>query len=225
MELWRSIASYASVFKCEWEAEFGKMDDEPEVLCLEMLEGKTPIAIRSTAAAAKIFLCLMLINRLKSLNIRQKTWRKITGFVEVDAHDLSEDAKCCLICREPLGKANELGEIETPIQVVACCGNVFGKTCLQKWYSECIGAKCPLCKADVASLLLDKLFDDPDREHRIWLEREKRLSINLDDWDSGIIPDDPEDSPTDVSHHDELRGSRNSQGQFVDKYNGVERDG
>lgn len=157
-DAWNQICEYASLFKRQWEEEFGLMDDDHTLPDSTPYPNKTPITIRSTGSAAKMFLCLMLVNRALALDARRTFQRNETCFSEVAVEDLAEDDRACPICREPLGIPNADGEVEMPIRVVACCGNYFGLNCLRTWYSETEVPMCPLCKCKASSLFLEKLF-------------------------------------------------------------------
>ena len=148
---------YAKEFKRDWERMFRKMDDDHTILPDTPLKGTTPVAVRSTGAAAKILFCLMLVNRLLALDARRTYWRNETCFLQVTVESLPEDVKICHICQETLGSPNEDGEIEMPVRVIACCGNYFGGNCLRKWYGDFDNGKCPLCNWPASSLFREKL--------------------------------------------------------------------
>jgi hypothetical protein len=133
---------------------------------------------------------------------RRRDWREIIGFKDIPLKELPGDIKDCHICQQPLGVPDEDGEIEMPIQVVACCGNYFGANCLRRWYGEFENAKCPLCKWTASTSFLDKLCyegkedaidvdDDLDKESAT--ARMGSVRVSTPDVD-----DDLEDGETDI---------------------------
>lgn len=168
------IEKYVKHFKREWEEKFGKMDGT-DLLWLSLHVEPPFYHNLSTGDAAKKFFGLMLRTRLQAMEERRRSWRAILAFIDVPLKKLPEDLKDCHICQQPLGVPDDDGEVEMPIQVVACCGNYFGANCLRRWYGEFENAKCPLCNWTASTIFLDKLCyegeedgldidDDLDRE-------------------------------------------------------------
>jgi hypothetical protein len=156
------IEKYARLFRYEWEEIFGRMDGT-EMLWIYRYVEPPFLHILSTGDAAKMFFRLMLLTRLQSLEERRRNWRDIIGFRGIPLKKLPEDVKNCHICQQPLGVPNDDGEMEMPIQVIACCGNYFGANCLRRWYGEFENTKCPLCKWTASSSFLEKLcYEDKD---------------------------------------------------------------
>jgi hypothetical protein len=171
------IKKYTTVFKHEWEEVFGSMDGTDALWLPHDVEPPFYHSL-STGDAARKFFGAMLRTRLQAMEKRRLEWRQIISFEEIPLKKLPEDVKDCHICQQPLGVPDEDGEIETPIRVVACCGNYFGANCLRRWYGEFENAKCPLCKWTASTSFLEKLCyeatedgldvgDDLDKESAI----------------------------------------------------------
>lgn len=195
------IEEYTRLFKHEWEEMFRKMDGS-DMHWLPLHVGSSFYHNLSTGDAARMFFGLMLYTRLQAMERRRRDWREIIGFKDIPLKELPGDIKDCHICQQPLGVPDEDGEIEMPIQVVACCGNYFGANCLRRWYGEFENTKCPLCKWTASTSFLDKLCyegkedaidvdDDLDKESATARMGSVRVS-------TPAVDDDLEDGETDI---------------------------
>jgi hypothetical protein len=150
------IEKYVRLFEQKWEDIYGKMDRTEILWCPFDGQQRFEQSL-STGDATKSFFRQMLLTRLQAMEERRLAWRKVICFEETSLDQLPRDVKDCHICQQPLGVPDEDGNIEMPIQVVACCGNYFGGNCLRRWYGEFENAKCPLCKWTASTSFLEKL--------------------------------------------------------------------
>lgn len=186
------VARVGKRFKLEWQDIFGEMDDEYKNLSLLpqsiLRGGAVPIAVRSTGAASKIFCCQMLVARLIAFDSRRKRNNQEIAYIDVAPKGLPGDVTKCIICHDEFVSEAEQGNAETPIQVLACCGNYFGKECLRRWYRGATKARprhCPLCNKGPSGQLLDKLlrWDDPSSlsYSEVTIPMEKRVVMDLEE--------------------------------------------
>lgn len=119
------IMEYLKIFQDEYELEFGQME-ETLVGALDEIKDNT-VYIRSTAYGTKVFLGLVMADRLLVIERKRRQQREKIGFVELSASDLDDDSKNCPVCQDTLDIQNTDGHRETPIRLIVCCGQVFGK--------------------------------------------------------------------------------------------------
>jgi Ring finger domain len=183
---WRLINDYSKKFKNLWQQKFEIMpcnhtaSTVPATAELDPRNGEVPaIAILSTGAAAKLFFCIMLVNRLIVIDQFRIQWHKATGVARIMPEDLPGDAAECLICYEKFGVPDENGYEDAPVQTIACCYRYFGEACLRRWYGdkESPNKDCPLCREPVTRRVLYALGlrdeDEVGREAEFTEEEEE----------------------------------------------------
>ncbi|KAI9743150.1 MAG: hypothetical protein M1818_003445 [Claussenomyces sp. TS43310] len=156
-ELVASLRMFTARFRQFWEERFGMMDCADRILQV-CSDGRRAMPISSTGAATKIFVSLMLKDRLKVLEIRRQAWRQECGFVQYSLDAIPPDRQECPICQERYGNVDDTGVVDVPIFVVACCGNLFGLRCLRTWYMQPHGAACPICRWRPTDHFIDMLY-------------------------------------------------------------------
>jgi hypothetical protein len=122
------IMDFLRMFESEYESKFGKMEDNFSGSLGEVKHNT--IYIRSTAYGTKVFLGLLMADRLHVIDRKRRDERERIGFEEMVGSELAEDSKNCPICQEVMGVQSPEGQQETPIKLVVCCGQVFGNL----WY-------------------------------------------------------------------------------------------
>lgn len=117
------IMRYLTRFQKEYEQKFGETGDT--LGPLGKIENNT-VYIRSTAYGVKVFIGLLMADRLTSIEEKRRKERIRISFREVSPSQLALDSKNCPICQEELGQENEEGSKEAAIKLVICCGQLFG---------------------------------------------------------------------------------------------------
>ena len=161
------IMKYLNVFQEGYETVFGMMERNVHSQ-LEQVKDPT-VHIRSTAYAAKVFLGLLMADRLHVVEKLRRQERERIGFVEMDEAVLEEDSKNCPVCQDPMGAENPEGKKESPIQLVLCCGKVIGENCMKQWlsgfaYGDEQRDSCPVCRFQFPESFMRKLFDTEEEE-------------------------------------------------------------
>lgn len=155
------IMEYLKVFQDEYESKFGKMGEGLSGPLGEIVDKL--VYIRSTGYGARIFLSLMMADRVHVIESSRKRERRRVGFLDLDPSKLDEDSQDCSVCRDRLGVANPEGRMEMPIKLVICCGQVMGRQCLKHWlsqfaYSHIYRGTCPVCRFKFPQSFIQKLF-------------------------------------------------------------------
>lgn len=122
------IMDFTGEFETEYESRFGKMEDtnigRPGII------KRNAVYIRSTAYGTKVFLGLLMADRLQVIDRKRREAREKIGFMKMIASEIADDSKDCPICQDAMGVINSEGKLETPIKLTVCCGQVFG----DQWY-------------------------------------------------------------------------------------------
>jgi hypothetical protein len=145
---------YLEIYDGEYSAQFGLM--EPiERVDGKLKRGDSVLNIRSTGYGVKVFLGLIMSDRMAEINHRRRKERESIGFTEVRVEELPEDEKNCPICQEHMGINTTESSSETAIKLVICCGQVFGLTCMRVWLGDKSCGKyndtCPTCRFNVCT--------------------------------------------------------------------------
>lgn len=119
------IMDYLRDFENKYESEFGKLEET--VAKPDEAKNHT-VYIRSTAHGTKVFLALLMADRLNVIDEKRRKQRERICFVELSASDLEEDSKNCPICNDVMGFQSAEGKNESPVKLVACCGQILGNT-------------------------------------------------------------------------------------------------
>lgn len=190
------IMTYLKLYQHEYEACFGTMEDQEHP---PTDETPTTVRIRSTGFAAKVFLGIIMADRLWAINQRRKALRESSGFLPVQVEDLDDESKHCSICCDELGVANPEGEVEKPIRLVMCCYQVFGESCLKTWLKENWKTfdrdTCPNCRYKFPESFLEKLLGEDRKEKK---ERSDE-DDDEDEADQGSQSDEDEDRDRETS--------------------------
>ena len=129
----RLIMTYLDIFQTVYESKFGKIQDSRR--SAENADGNVFIK-RSTGYGTKVFLGLLMADRLHAVNHTRKVERERIGFVALEASLLDSDLRDCPVCQDRMGFQNIEGAREAPIKLVICCGQVIGNRCLKIWLNE-----------------------------------------------------------------------------------------
>lgn len=170
------IMSYLRVFEHDYASVFGKIENGDSRL-VEDGEDKL-LHITSTAYCAKVFLGLLMADRLLVINAHRQREQHDIGFVELDVSTLADDSKHCPICLDPMGVEDPEGAKEYPIKLVTCCSQVIGHHCLKVWLCKFINEDeyqntCPLCRFNFSETFLDKLFSTEELITRLILQADR----------------------------------------------------
>jgi hypothetical protein len=156
------IMKHLRAFQSAYERVFGLMEEVRGSALGEIVDHNTVI-IRSTGYGSKVLLGLLMADRLHVVDRIRKFERERIGFRDLELSDLQEDAKHCPICQENFGEG-KAGTEEKPIQLVVCCGQVFGDSCLRRWLAQHwydnAPETCPTCRYRFSKELLDKFLGD-----------------------------------------------------------------
>ena len=138
-EMVRSLPGLRPIYaieKVDIIMEFLKMYDQRYVLKFGWMDTSSAdsigevkdytVCIRSTAYGTKIFLGLLMADRIQIMDLKRRDERERIGFEELITSELAEDSKNCPICQEVMGVQTSEGHQEIPIKLVVCCGQVFG---------------------------------------------------------------------------------------------------
>jgi hypothetical protein len=121
------IMNYLHMFQDEYEWNFGWTGDKGTAPLGEIKNNT--VYIQGHGDGMKIFLGLLMADRLQVVDESRRKQRVQVGFEELIPEDLAEDSKNCNICGDEFGVQNQEGRQETPIKLTICCGQVFGN----KW--------------------------------------------------------------------------------------------
>ena len=143
------IMRYLHHYQVQYETYFGTMEPRPQSPPPGARKNK--VVIRSTGYGTKVFLGLMMADRMFVIDQKRKAARERIGFVYVDPDNLAEDEQNCSICREPLcGDGLDGTPAEIPVKLVICCEQIFGLDCLKRWLSNMyhgeFNESCPACR-------------------------------------------------------------------------------
>jgi len=194
------IMEYLNVFQEGYEAVFGTMERNMHSP-LGQIKDNT-VHIRSTGYAAKVFLGLLMADRLHVVEKLRREERERIGFVEMDEGEVEADSKNCPVCQDPMGVENPEGEKESPIRLVICCGQVIGENCMKQWLSEFAyeGAQrdsCPVCRFQFPESFMRTLFDTEDDEQSSDGDEDVELG-NADDDEEYADRGIPDAQPTEL---------------------------
>jgi len=216
------IMDYLKIFHEEYERLFGLMEDcRPHSSAaggggviadspdggnnngsLGVIKDNT-VYIRSTGYGAKVFLGLLMADRLHVVERTRKEERERLAYETVDISELPEDGKYCPVCQDLLGVQTPEGTIEAPIKLLICCGQVIGETCLKSWLGEWVNDQqknsCPCCRFQFPKSFLEKLFKDEDGS----VTEDGGLNNKQEYEDVIVVDSPPHDGPN------EQRGSNN----------------
>jgi hypothetical protein len=170
------IMEYLKVFRDCYESKFGEMEESISSQPEGIKDGA--VYIKSTGYGAKIFLGLMMADRIHVIEHQRRHERKRIGFVDLDVSTLGDDSKNCPICHDPMGDENPEGITETPIALTICCGQVMGRRCLKTWlrefvYGDILRDTCPICRFRFSETFMKKLFDAKEYKDRA-IQKERR---------------------------------------------------
>lgn len=196
------IMTYLQTYQRLFDSTFGLMEEQSHPPSDD--DEHCKVRIRSTGFAAKVFLGIIMADRLSAVIQKRKELRESTGFLPVEVQDLSEDSKDCPICCDELGVPNPEGVQEEPIRLVICCHQVFGEKCLKLWLKENWKTfdrdSCPNCRFKFPGTFLTKLTkDDPIQE--------KVEDENNEDNDDGNEDDNDEETDGEGSQTDEVEAT------------------
>lgn len=162
-------------------------------------KGRCAIQINSIPEVIKMFVIMIVTDRIHALDALRQTRRHEIGMAYVSVGDLPTGADNCPICSEPFGTLREDGESDDPVRLVCCCGQYVGERCLKMWYRK-YGGACPFCRTPPTDSLIDKLFDgEPDYKMDRIFEGEYEIDNELV-WDT----DTDEEDAVGVTREDEL---------------------
>ena len=155
------IMNHLKIFQDGYESKFGLMEETKPSAFGGIRDNK--MHIPSTGYGAKIFLGLIMADRVHVVDRKRRHEREKIGFVHLDASTLAEDSKNCLICQDELGVENEEGKKESPVKLVICCGQILGEECMKTWlkeivYGDVFRENCPVCRYTFPTAFLLKIF-------------------------------------------------------------------
>lgn len=125
------------------------------------------VVINSTGYGVKVFLGLLMADRLNVIDMKRRAARERIGFLVVGFGELDhgEGEGRCNVCLEEM-TPESVGEV--PLRMVVCCGQVIGGDCLRQWVNSLTGCHleptCPLCRYELAEAFVDKLFEGYEEE-------------------------------------------------------------
>lgn len=166
------IMEYLCIFEEEYEYAFGEMEESPADEIVNAV-----VKIRSTGFGAKIFLGLIMADRVHAISDRHERERLQIGFEVLDPSTLADSSKDCPVCQDPMGVENSEGTKEAAIKLITCCGQVVGHRCLKTWLGEYIYGNihrdtCPLCRFKFPQHFVQKLFSNEERLARYTKQNE-----------------------------------------------------
>jgi hypothetical protein len=161
------IMDYLKVFQHGYESKFGLMEETKQSVQCEVRDNT--MHIRTTGYGAKVFLGLVMADRVHVVDRKRRHEREKIGFVAVDPSKLPADSKDCSICQDAMGVQTPEGEKESPVKLVICCGQIVGEECLKTWlnevaYGDILRETCPVCRYKFPAAFLEKLFGEQEEE-------------------------------------------------------------
>ncbi|CAG8977294.1 hypothetical protein HYALB_00012579 [Hymenoscyphus albidus] len=158
------IMDYLRYFQHKYEKYWGIME---EIRGASVGEGFLPreqaVHINSTGYGAKVLVGLLMADRLHVVDRLRFNERAKIGYREIKPADLKENCKDCAICQEKIGEGSvETGEVadEVAVELVICCGNTIGMTCLREWLKPNAGnGTCPICRHRFSPDFCQKLME------------------------------------------------------------------
>jgi hypothetical protein len=166
------IIDYLEIFRDSYESKFGKMEESNRGQPGETKDGC--VYITSTGYGAKIFLGLMMADRIHVIDRQRRYLREKIGFADLDISTLGDDSKNCPICHDPMSVENPEGIKEDPIELTICCSQVIGRRCLKTWlrefvYGDMLRDTCPICRFKFPETFMEKLFEMGEYKDRLIL--------------------------------------------------------
>ena len=166
------IIDYLEIFRDSYESKFGKMEESNRGQPRETKDGC--VYITSTGYGAKIFLGLMMADRIHVIDRQRRYLREKIGFADLDISTLGDDSKNCPICHDPMSVENPEGIKEDPIELTICCSQVIGRRCLKTWlrefvYGDMLRDTCPICRFKFPETFMEKLFEMGEYKDRLIL--------------------------------------------------------
>lgn len=136
------------------------------------------VHIQSTGYGAKVLVGLLMADRLHVVDRLRFAERARIGYREVKPQDLKDSCKNCAICQERIGEKHAESEDvydEVAVELVVCCGNTIGITCLREWLKPYAGnGCCPICRHRFSITFREKLMEGAEDKYSAE-ESEKNL--------------------------------------------------
>jgi hypothetical protein len=196
------IMQHLEEYKHRYEALYNAME-----VC-EHSVAADAVAIHSTGYGVKVFLGLLMADRLMVIEMKRRAQRERIGFLVLGFGELSqrEGEGRCNVCLEEM---TTMSEGEVPLRMVVCCGQILGAGCLRQWVNSLTrGSKeptCPLCRYKLSEAFVDKLFVGYEGERVTMPEFVEEEDEDEEDGEVDMDVDvDDEDLEEDGNENEEL---------------------
>lgn len=157
------IMNFLRYFQRKYEKVWGFME---EIHGAGMGDGysnkEQAVHIQSTGYGAKVLVGLLMADRLHVVDRLRFAERARIGYREVKPDGLKANCKDCAICQETIGvkHADTGASDEVAVELVICCGNTIGITCLREWLKPHAGnGCCPICRHRFSMAFREKLME------------------------------------------------------------------